>query len=165
MYPVYPSIAVNAAYTLHMLLSIAFPADSKSIVRRIPNGIRTAAVYLPLLVAVNIGILRGLGLVTAYSAPLDVLGALRNASPAQQNLTVCMGKEWYRFPSSYHLPNQMQAKFIKSVFNGLLPGEFAKDSEASGWLYGARAIPKGMNDRNIADPGKLVSVYIMSCLN
>ncbi|KAF9346887.1 mannosyltransferase [Mortierella sp. AD094] len=37
---------------------------------------------------------------------------------------VCVGKEWYRFPSHYFLPEGAKLGLIKSHFDGLLPGEF-----------------------------------------
>ncbi|KAF9160342.1 mannosyltransferase [Actinomortierella ambigua] len=45
---------------------------------------------------------------------------------------VCVGKEWYRFPGHYFLPQGAKLGFVKSRFNGLLPGEFLEydDEEA-----------------------------------
>jgi len=36
---------------------------------------------------------------------------------------VCVGKEWYRFPSSFFLPDpeEWKLKFLKSEFRGQLP--------------------------------------------
>ncbi|KAJ1962390.1 mannosyltransferase [Dipsacomyces acuminosporus] len=52
-------------------------------------------------------------------------------SNGQQNIAdeasqkvVCMGKDWYRFPSSYWLPSGYRLEFIQSKFNGQLPGSF-----------------------------------------
>ena len=40
----------------------------------------------------------------------------------QGQTTVCMGKEWHRFPSSFFLPNQnFRIAFLKSEFRGQLP--------------------------------------------
>lgn len=39
---------------------------------------------------------------------------------------VCVGKEWYRFPSHYFLPEGARLGLIKSHFDGLLPGEFSE---------------------------------------
>ncbi|KAF9965900.1 mannosyltransferase [Mortierella alpina] len=40
------------------------------------------------------------------------------------SVRVCVGKEWYRFPSHYFLPEGAKLGLIKSHFDGLLPGEF-----------------------------------------
>ena len=70
--------------------------------------------------------------------------------------TVCFGKDWYRFPSSYFLPKGMHAKFVKSEFAGLLPGEFSEAKTGFGFFPGTWLVPRGMNDRNVEDPGKYV---------
>jgi alpha-1,2-mannosyltransferase len=53
----------------------------------------------------------------------------------------------------------MRAKFIKSEFDGLLPGEFFEPSEGFGLRPGTWLIPAGMNDENIEDMGKYVRRY------
>lgn len=156
MYPAYPLLTFNAAITLHTLLHYIGHAAKKSVVGRLPATVRAALVIVSLSTFVLIGCLRTFGTVTAYRAPLQVYKPLQ--APERQNLTgsVCLGKEWYRFPSSYHLPSSMRARFVRSEFRGLLPGQFAED----GGFYGLRptwSIPFGMNDQNIEDPSKYVS--------
>ena len=156
MYPIYPAIALNAAYSSHILISTFTPTDSRSFLNKVPPKIRIAFSYMVLLLAVTAGTLRTLGLVTGYTAPLNVLNALEQPSATNPGTNVCLGKEWYRFPSSYHLPSGMRAKFIKSEFAGLLPGEFSEATNGFGWFPGAWLVPSGMNDLNIEDPGKYV---------
>jgi len=39
---------------------------------------------------------------------------------------VCVGDEWYRFPSSFWLPGpRYRLQFVKSGFSGLLPRPFS----------------------------------------
>jgi len=67
------------------------------------------------------------------------------------NLKLCIGKEWYRFPGSYLVFTGVEVGWIKSEFDGLLPGRFAENvtSTDSFWFAeGTRAIPSGMNDLN-----------------
>ncbi|KAF7436487.1 mannosyltransferase [Pleurotus ostreatus] len=42
------------------------------------------------------------------------------------NLTLCYGKEWYRFPGHYLVPDGVRVDFIKSEFDGMLPGHFGE---------------------------------------
>ncbi|KAF7302752.1 Mannosyltransferase [Mycena chlorophos] len=101
-------------------------------------------------------------------------------SPVEQfNLTLCVGKEWYRFPGHYLVPNGVRVDFIKSEFDGLLPGHFGEgemrestwDSAvmAAGWWdqpaswYGwgrpqTRLVPAGLNDLNEEQPAFYTSV-------
>jgi hypothetical protein len=103
---------------------------------------------------------------------------------------VCVGKEWYRYPSSYLLPNSMRLKFVKSDFEGQLPAEFKEDfttaiEEEKEWITkgrmqvektlsvkrkrvrawtwdGAAESPAGMNDLNEEVPARYVSRNAMN---
>ncbi|KAJ3548601.1 hypothetical protein NMY22_g1210 [Coprinellus aureogranulatus] len=81
------------------------------------------------------------------------------------NLTLCYGKEWHRFPGHFLVPNSINVEFIKSEFNGLLPGHFltpAPNSHllASKWWPRPQTtyIPSGFNDLNIEEPSRYVPV-------
>lgn len=97
-----------------------------------------------------------LGHMSAYSAPLKVYKPLFDPTVARPGDTVCLGKEWYRFPSSFNLPQGVRAKFIKSKFSGLLPGEFSEADASLGLFPGTWLVPSGMNDENLEDPSKYV---------
>ncbi|MCJ1304520.1 mannosyltransferase [Hypocenomyce scalaris] len=158
MYPAYPFLALNAAIALHIILSFVGSSDPQGLMSKIPAKIRLAFVSAFVILAIDAGVLRTIGVVSAYRAPLQLYGALRQSGMAKPDRTVCMGKEWYRFPSSYHLPNGMRAKFVKSAFDGLLPGEFNEAQIGFGFFSGTWLIPPGMNDQNIADPGKYFDI-------
>lgn len=161
MYPAYPTLALNAAVSLHILLSYFGSTNPRDIVSKVPAQIKFAIVSVFVLGAIDIGLWRTLGMATAYSAPLSIYTPLRQPNVTHPGDTVCLGKEWYRFPSSYHLPEGVKAKLIKSAFTGLLPGEFSEANVGFGFFPGAWLVPSGMNDENIEDPGKYVSVYSM----
>jgi len=99
---------------------------------------------------------------TAYSAPLNIYKPLFDPKyvriEGMPEDMVCLGKEWYRFPSSFLLPEGVRAKFIKSEFSGLLPGEFSEAGMGSDPFPGTWLVPMGMNDENLEDPGKYVSI-------
>lgn len=158
MYPVYPALALNAAIALHILLANLGSTDPSRLVSKIPPQVKLAIVSIPLLLAFDVGVLRTIGTLTAYSAPLKVYTPLHDAGVSKPGDNVCLGKEWYRFPSSYLLPDRVRPKFIKSEFSGLLPGEFSEATAGGFGLFpGTWLIPSGMNDENIEDPGKYVS--------
>lgn len=83
---------------------------------------------------------RNAALVSFYSAPFEIY------SGVPVNSTVCVGREWYRYPSSYFIEGRL--KFVESGYKGLLPGEFSSLS----------AIPENMNPRNEYDPSKISSL-------
>ena len=157
MYPIYPFLCLNAAIALHTLLSYIGISDRRKVIGKIPQQIKLAAVSCFVILAVSAGILRTIGTVSAYRAPLQVYSPLRRPEFVNSEETICLGKEWYRFPSSYFLPSRMRAKFVKSAFQGLLPGEFNEAKIGFGFFPGSWLDPPGMNDQNIEDLGKYVS--------
>jgi len=65
---------------------------------------------------------------------------------------ICVGKEWYRFPSNFFLPSeQFQLRFIKSGFGGQLPQPFAA-------VNGTSRIPTGFNNLNQEEVDRYVDV-------
>jgi alpha-1,2-mannosyltransferase len=160
MYPAYPALALNAALSLHIMLANFGSTDPKNIFSRVPPQLKFIVVSFFILGSFDISVLRTIGTMTAYSAPLSVYKPLQTEGVAQSGDYICLGKEWYRFPSSYHLPEGTRAKFIKSEFSGLLPGEFSEASVGFGFFPGAHLIPSGMNDENIEDLSKYVSLCL-----
>lgn len=76
-----------------------------------------------------------------YHAPLDLYPHFQTIPPPKLNtsewdiklnqaefmrreLTVCVGKEWYRFPSHFFLPSGFKIAFVKFGSSGLLPQPF-----------------------------------------
>lgn len=159
MYPMYPFLCLNAAIALHNMLSYIGSADPSKIVGKVPAKIKLAVVSMFVISAISIGTLRTVGLVTAYRAPLQIYASLRRPEYIKLEETVCLSKEWYRFPSSYFLPGGMRAKFVKSAFDGLLPGEFNEAKVGFGLFPGTWIDPPGMNDQNIEDSGKHVCTW------
>lgn len=156
MYPAYPFLCLNAAVAAHNVLSYLGHINSQSIIGRVPSQIKLILVVTSAALAVSIGVFRTAGTITAYHAPLQVYGPLQDPEFINTTGNVCLGKEWYRFPSSYFLPTHMRARFIKSAFDGLLPGQFHESKSEFGLLPPTWLIPPGMNDRNEEDTGKHV---------
>ncbi|KAG8961232.1 mannosyltransferase [Tulasnella sp. 419] len=83
-------------------------------------------------------------------SPLKIFGGLR----------LCYGKEWYRFPSHFHVPEGVEVRWIKSGFDGMLPALFA-ESKGGSWPWvreKTREIPEGLNDLNKEEPRHYVPV-------
>ena len=158
MYPAYPFLCLNAAVTLHIALYYLGHSKHSLLVGYVPDRIKVIAVTALVLVTIILGLLRTIGTVTAYEAPLQLYNILK--SPEYENMggSVCLGKEWYRFPSSYFLSSKMRARFIKSDFSGLLPGQFS-ESKGSFGLPATWHMPSGMNNQNVEDFGKYVRLY------
>lgn len=156
MYPAYPALALNAAISLHIMLANFGSTNPKSVFSKVPTQLKLVVISGFVLVTFNIGALRTIGSMTAYSAPLSVYKPLQQEVFTYRGF-VCLGKEWYRFPSSYFLPEDSRARFVKSEFSGLLPGSFIEETSGFGSFPGTYVVPTGMNDENLEDPGKYVS--------
>ncbi|KDN70769.1 putative Alg9-like mannosyltransferase [Colletotrichum sublineola] len=161
MYPAYPFLALNAAMSLHILLTAFGNSDPKTLVGKIPAKLKLSLVTLALLLSFDISLSRVYGIWSAYHAPLILYTPLGAGVSGQQGIgvrgdNVCFGKEWYRFPSSYFLPRDMHAKFVRSEFRGLLPGEFSEARTGFGFWSGTWLPTNGLNDRNEEDMGKYV---------
>lgn len=156
MYPAYPALALNASVAIYILLANWGTTDPKDILGRIPIQLRFSIVGLIMIGTLVLSALRTLSTITAYNAPLSVYQFLEEPGGAKTGDFVCLGKEWYRFPSHYLLPTGVKAKFIKSEFSGLLPGEFSEAAGGQGFglFPGTWLIPAGMNDENREDVGK-----------
>lgn len=166
MYPAYPFLSLNAAVSAHIILTAVGHVGRSTVLGKVPAGIRLLVVaVIPLLVVSSLFLLRVIGVYTAYGAPLSLYEPL-GAGGLNENISVvgesgdfvCFGKDWYRFPTSYFLPRDMQAKFIRSEFRGLLPGEFKRRTDTSGLFPGTSSIPQGMNDQNLEDLGKYTDI-------
>jgi hypothetical protein len=85
-------------------------------------------------------------------------------SPIKQfDLKLCVAKEWYRFSGHYLVPDGVSVDFVKSEFDGLLPGHFkspkAGDNPVGGswWLRPeTKIVPEGVNDLNQEEPSHYV---------
>ncbi|KAK5987961.1 Alpha-1,2-mannosyltransferase alg9 [Cladobotryum mycophilum] len=166
MYPAYPFLALNSAMSLHILLSAI--GSKKGLIGLIPARLKLLGVGLVFFLSLDISIARIVGLYSAYSAPLQIYSPLwgdksENAY-GQEGDNVCFGKEWYRFPTSYFLPNEMHAKFLRSEFRGLLPDEFSEAETGFGFWSGTWLPTNGLNDRNEEDMGKYVEPRMCSFL-
>lgn len=73
--------------------------------------------------------------------------------------TVCVGSEWYRYPSSFFLPSShYHVAWLDDGFTGLLPRPFDPT------LGGTTAAPQYFNSKNKASAGQFVSINISTSL-
>lgn len=169
MYPAYPFLTLNAAMSLHILLTALGQSNPKTLMGKIPARLKLFVVTIVLFLSVDISLARIYGIYESYAAPLKIYTPFWDTEAEHgpvggDDETVCFGKEWYRFPSSYFLPHDMHAKFVRSEFRGLLPGEFSEARVGFGFWSGTWLPTSGLNDRNEEDPGKYVELRSCSFL-
>ena len=79
-------------------------------------------------------------------------------------LRLCVGKEWHRFPGHFFVPDGVRVDWVKSEFDGMLPGHFAETPLAGRLLertMGTRVVPKDLNDLNKEAPSFYVSLWCL----
>ncbi|XP_073458526.1 alpha-1,2-mannosyltransferase ALG9 isoform X1 [Aquarana catesbeiana] len=104
---------------------------------------------------------RSIALFRGYHAPLDLYPEFHriakdpsiHAVPEGKSVNVCVGKEWYRFPSNFLLPDNWNLQFIESEFRGQLPKPYGKGRRAT------KIVPKDMNDQNLEETSR----YVQDC--
>lgn len=67
--------------------------------------------------------------------------------------TVCMGNDWYTFPSHFFLPSTAKLHFVEDGFTGLLPAHFEVEN-------GTSIMPRApFNDQNREEKSRYLSVF------
>ncbi|EGV65001.1 mannosyltransferase [Yamadazyma tenuis] len=152
LYPIYSLILVNAAISLDLIFTV-----TNNIILNITKNTALTAAILRIAYAVVYGLTttlslsRTINLVENYSAPLIVPKALASSS---SSTNVCIGREWYHFPSSFFLPDNHRLRFIRSGFDGLLPRDF---EEGVDFFEATSFIPEDMNNKNVFVDSTVIS--------
>ena len=129
LYPIYPLIALAAACTL-ALFSSFFSKTSRL------RYIASTVTFLALSTHITLGVSRIGAQFVGFHAHMDVYGDFNvwyeqnhlinshgvenKEDPTVENSILCVGREWYRFPSSFFLPDNVRLHFIQSEFKGEL---------------------------------------------
>ena len=109
MAPVYPLLCLNASLVLHKACGTFAPR------------LKVLVYGLVCIVVGTLGFSRSLALVHFYNAPMELIQDV----PLNAR-SVCYGQDWYRFPSSFLLPNHAtKVVWVESDFTGQLPAPFS----------------------------------------
>lgn len=107
---------------------------------------------IAIAISTLLGISRIFSLYKNYHAPLDLMMEL-NRFPAEGKVStnaivnVCFGKDWYRYPGSFFLPNtNWNVRFVQSEFKGILPAPYSSGENATAVIHGH------FNDENREEP-------------
>jgi alpha-1,2-mannosyltransferase len=159
LYIVYGPLAVSSGITVAAIFD-TFKTFSR-VIKRVTIGqffqsSQRAFTVLAALIGVSSLMLfialsasRTFALVAYYGAPIEIYGSLPEKplewlldKKTSDDINVCVGDEWYRFPSHFHLPNKKyRIRFIRGAFNGSLPMYF---ESAAG--KGTAGSPVGFNE-------------------
>lgn len=154
LYPVYSLICIFSAFALEKI---------RDLLSKFGRSLAEIVVYAALLSFCLISISRNVSLTINYKAPLNVYQNF--ASKNDHAIKVCIGKEWYRFPSSFFLPRNSRLYFLRTKFRGILPKSFMEEVafEPNRLNFNilaqiTRNIPTNMNDMNREELDRYVDV-------
>lgn len=94
---------------------------------------------------VVLSVMRTSALWINFRAPMEIYNHLPVVvlGGAQEKVMVCLGDEWYRFPSAFFMPSPVyRLGFVKQEFSGLLPADFSEE------FMGMRSMKNQFNDEN-----------------
>jgi alpha-1,2-mannosyltransferase len=162
LFVVYPHICFAAAIAMYYILGL-MRGISASILRASKSkesvlGSLFAAVVVVVVVLLSLS--RTSSIVINYRAPIQLFGELYEKEltehisekhfPGVAQVNVCIGKEWYRFPTHYFLHEKYRLRFVKSSFGGQLPQYF----HPNGTSFNA----PHFNDLNKEEPTRYVAL-------
>jgi alpha-1,2-mannosyltransferase len=149
MYVIYPLICYNATQAIETCTTSFQKMSTGRLQPSVTRGFIHAFRWGIFLSYSLLSLARILAVVRAYGAPMEIY---ENIMPSS---TICLAKDWYRFPSSFFIPTLSRPFFVKSAFDGLLPGKFYEGNHTH-WRSGTWRIPSGMNNQNREDLSHLV---------
>ncbi|KAL7838557.1 hypothetical protein AOLI_G00269610 [Acnodon oligacanthus] len=159
LFPIYPLICLCGAVALSSLQKCYHFMFQRYRLEHYTISSNWLALGSVILFAV-LSLSRSVALFRGYHAPLDLYPEFHRIAkdpaihtvPEGRPVSVCVGKEWYRFPSSFLLPNNWQLQFIQSEFRGQLPKPYASGPDAT------QMLPTDMNDQNLEEPSRYVDL-------
>lgn len=145
LFPIYPLLCLNASVAVATIQKLYCILKLNRFLPFQWISLSTLAVFTILSVSRSIALFQG------YHAPLEIYPKFITIAdnlkfPDQSDISVCVGKEWYRYPSSFFLPENFRLDFIKSEFRAQLPKPFSEPAP-----NGSRNIPSNMNDANLEE--------------
>lgn len=162
--PCYPFIALVGAVAFVDGMRLLGTALTSVCSVKLASLVKSLLYILMTVVCVTLGASRVIMQVKSFHAPLQVYHYLShhelrdgrgptNAAPQfeshERTINICVGKEWYRFPTSFFLPHRrFRLRFVRSGFTGLLPRPY-KEGMSGTWV-----IPEEMNEFNREEPGQ-----------
>ncbi|XP_060082663.1 alpha-1,2-mannosyltransferase ALG9-like [Ylistrum balloti] len=150
LFPIYPFFILCGSLSIDYIQKLwcyLFTSQSSRHYTEHTNWISQVTAITFSLVSLS----RILAIYQGYHAPLDLYVGLNKIAgdpkihtlSTDKSVNICVGKEWYRFPSSFFLPGEnWSLKFVESDFKGQLPQPFQSGSDATS------VIPSHMNDMN-----------------
>lgn len=143
MYVVYPEILLAAAYTV-----VQAGNSLAGVIGMFRGHVRKVFFTGALIITTMLSASRVGALLWNYDANMKIYMRLNqhlHTEGVGESCVVCVGSEWYEYPSSFFIPSGCGMEFVRSGFDGVLPAHY----NAS--LGGTRYAAEYLNDMNEDD--------------
>ncbi|XP_025078630.1 alpha-1,2-mannosyltransferase ALG9-like [Pomacea canaliculata] len=160
LFPIYPFFALGGAVFVDIVQKLWSYIMPEAVRARYTESSNIISIFTGILFSL-LCLSRSVALYQGYHASMDIFVELHKVAndpkvhtlPFDKHVNICMGKDWYRFPSNFFLPSdRWHLQFIKSEFKGLLPKAYEP------WPNGTRLIPSNMNDLNKEEPSRYIDI-------
>jgi len=155
-FPIYPLVCLAGAMVIDSCQKLFYFLFVKVKARHFlhhTTWIGVSAVALSALLSLS----RITALYQGYHGVTDIWMRVNQLPESSAPTTVCVGKEWYRFQSSFFLPStSFRIAFLKSEFSGQLPKYYTKPDDDSGMLS-TQLSHLDFNDMNMEESTRYIS--------
>jgi len=142
LYPIYPVLTTMAAHTLVCVCDMFESTLSRFLNGATTSVLRRIAILFVFALAITCGVSRVVASRKNYGGYMNLWSQVHAVVPSS-NTTVCMGGDWYTFPSHFFLPEQAHLGYVEDNFHGLLPQPFPPGPRGA-----SRTPLLPVNDRN-----------------
>jgi len=165
LFPIYPLILLAAALLLdtvqrliHLLIKV-FTSKQVSSKLRDYCGSTTWFVAIVLTIFGLLSASRIVAVYQHYQGSMNTWLEVTQLEQSDRTTNICVGKEWYRFPSSFLLPDtSYKLGFLQSDFRGQLPKYYSAMTNST---MPTAFYHKDFNDQNLEEPTRYID--LQSC--
>lgn len=111
LYPIYHLISLSFAHVM---------SCSSWKYNKLTQFVKLAVNFVVFVNMILLGWLRVTNVNESYGNYIDIYKQI----PQGASGNLCVGREWFHYPSSFFLPDGLRLKFTHSSFDGMLPGDF-----------------------------------------
>jgi len=157
LFPIYPLICLAGAMVIDSCQKLFYYLFVKVKSRHFlhhTTWLGIVAIFMSALLSLS----RMTALYQGYHGVTDIWMRVNQLPSSSTPTTVCVGKEWYRFQSSFFLPSTaFRIAFLKSEFAGQLPKYYTRPDHTTPGLMSTQISHSDFNDMNMEEPGRYIA--------
>jgi len=157
LFPIYPLVCLAGAMVIDSCQKLYYYFFVKIKSRHFLHHTTWLGVLTITLSAV-ISLSRMTALYQGYHGVTDIWMRVNQLPDFSTSTTVCVGKEWYRYQSSFFLPStSFKIAFLKSEFSGQLPKYYARPDHNNPGILSTQISHPDFNDLNMEEKSRYIA--------